>query len=144
MKASILFIAYMLYFSCVAYAENMEVVYQTISMEAASEPIEGQVMVARVIINRARASNRSLEAICKAPKQFSAWNDPKWAKRWLSRHYDGATRLRAIQAYQRARNASQRYEGVRHYHVKGLSPRWASGHIPLIQIGSHLFYEGIR
>lgn len=125
-------------------AEANEIVYQTIAMEAAGESLEGQAMVARVIINRAKASNRSMEAICLAPKQFSCWNDRKWAKRWLSRHYDSNTRLRAVKAYQGAVIASTAYADVRHYHVKGISPRWARGRKPTLIIGQHVFYAGIR
>lgn len=121
-----------------------EIVLQTIALESASEPLEGQAMVARVIINRSRASNTSLEAVCLAPKQFSAWNDKKRAKRWLLRHFDSQTRSRAITAYQMAIIANEAYSGIRHYHAKGCSPYWAKGKKPALTVGSHMFYEGIR
>jgi spore germination cell wall hydrolase CwlJ-like protein len=46
----------------------------TLVGEARGEPIEGQVGVANVILNRARASNVSIKEICLAPEQFSCWN----------------------------------------------------------------------
>ncbi|WP_414075941.1 cell wall hydrolase, partial [Staphylococcus aureus] len=56
-------------------------------MEAADQSVYGQYLVASVIVNRAKAGHKSLEAVCLARKQFSCWNSPKWAFSWLSRHY---------------------------------------------------------
>ena len=125
----------------VARAES-EIVLQTIAMESANQQAAGQVAVASVIINRARVSNRSMEAICRAPRQFSCWNDPKWASRWISRHFDSQTRLRALTALERARNAGNRH--VTHYHTRDITPYWAKGHSPVIVEGNHAFYSDIH
>jgi hypothetical protein len=42
--------------------------------EAEGEPYAGKIMVAEVIINRARAGKQSLKAVCLAENQFTCWN----------------------------------------------------------------------
>lgn len=125
-----------------AWAES-EVVYQTIAMESANQSFDGQIAVAQVIINRAKRSNRSLEAVCKAPRQFSCWNDQKRAKAWLTSYYTPKVRLGAEMALKRAIN-EQSQTKITHYHTKQVRPYWSKGHTPSLVIGEHVFYEGIR
>lgn len=146
MRASILFIALVLYFAPIASADNMEIVYQTIAMESASEP-SGQPFVALTIINRARTRGTSLETEAKRPFQYSAWNGGgKWAKAWLRSYYGVKTRQRAVNAYSEALALASKpqYQGIRHYHARGVHPAWAKGRRPLVVLGNHAFYEGIR
>lgn len=126
-----------------AYAEPSEIVLQTIAMESANQSARGQEAVAGVILERSRQSGKPLEAVCLAPRQFSCWNSPKEANRWLLRHYDSQTRGRAVKAYHEAKNRILAYRGIRHYHAKGVMPKWAKGHTPAFVIGEHLFYRGI-
>ena len=123
-------------------AEVSEVVLQTIAMESADQPFEGQVAVASVIINRARKAGKSLEWVVSRPKQFSCWNSQSWASRWLSRHFDSRTRSNALSALETALISGNRQ--VSHYHTRDILPYWAKGHKPALQIGRHLFYEGIK
>ena|SRR3990167_2278719 len=122
--------------------EVNEIVLQTISMESANQPFSGQVAVASVIINRARKAGKSLEWVVLRPRQFSCWNDPKLARAWLDRHYTPIVRLRALKALNQAIVDGDRH--IRHYHTLDVMPYWARGHEPALQIGRHLFYEGIK
>jgi len=54
---------------------DSEVMFLTIVGEARSEPIEGQVAVANVILNRSRKRGQSVKDVCLSPKQFSCWNE---------------------------------------------------------------------
>lgn len=54
---------------------DLEILTLTLIGEARGEPIEGQVAVASVIMNRARTSKLTVGEICLAPKQFSCWNE---------------------------------------------------------------------
>jgi len=49
----------------------------TIFGEAAGEPFDGKQAVASVIWNRAGGDVAKMEAVCKARKQFSCWNNGK-------------------------------------------------------------------
>lgn len=58
---------------------------KTIWAEARGEPLEGQIAVANVILNRARQGGwwgDDVVKVCRKPKQFSCWNngDPNRAK----------------------------------------------------------------
>src|SRR3990167_6559133 len=125
-------------------AEVSEVIIQTIAMESADQPFEGQVAVASIIINRARRAGKSLEWVVLRPRQFSCWNSPKWAFSWLSRHYDSKARSTALKALEMAINAKEGHTRLTHYHTLDVMPYWAKGHKPALQIGRHLFYEGIK
>ena len=125
----------------VGMAEPSEIVLQTIAMESASEPMEGQVLVARTIQNRARKAGITPERAVLRPFQFSCWNDRKWAKRWLDTHYGPKTRLRALKAWEMASYST--FNG-RHYHTTDVMPYWAKGHAPSVVVGRHAFYDRIR
>ena len=123
-----------------AYAD--EVVIQTIAMEAANQLDDdayGQYAVASVIVNRSRQRGQTLEEVCLARKQFSCWNDPKWAKTWLDNNYTIKTRWRASKALKRA--ILEPIKGVNHYHTVSVKPCWAKGKTPSYRIGEHLFYN---
>ena len=51
---------------------------KTIWAEARGEPLDGQIAVANVILNRARQGGwwgDDVAGVCCKPKQFSCWND---------------------------------------------------------------------
>ena len=122
---------------------NVEVVLQVIAAESANQSDFGMYLVARVIVNRARAKGWSLERVVRQPYQFSALNDKKWLFKWLRTHFDDKTRKRASKALSDALSKDG-YSRIRHYHTVDVHPYWARGHKPVIREGSHLFYEGIR
>ena len=123
-------------------ASDLETVYQTIAMESANQPVAGQIAVASVIIERSKRSGKALEAVCKAPRQFSCWNSPKEAKRWLRTYYTPKVRGEAVRAVKIAFLKPSKTKFT-HYHAIGCYPRWARGHKG-VRIGDHLFYRGIR
>lgn len=124
---------------------DREVVLQTIAMESASEP-EGMPYVALTLINRARIRGTTLSHEAKRPKQYSAWNDPKWAMAWLGGHYGQKTRLEASNALEMAFKMAHagQYPTMRHYHTEDTRPYWAKGKRASVVLGGHKFYEGIK
>ena len=122
-----------LLFSGVARAD---VVIETICYEAMSEPLEGQVAVARVIRNRAVNRRLTFEEVCLQPYQFSCWNK--------------GTKLPIItpRAYQRASRAWELSKDSEltanlYYNPALCSPYWASSDkVEYIQtIGNHIFMK---
>lgn len=136
-----------------------DVLAVTLWAEARGEPIEGKAAVASVIRNRV-ASGRwghSYDSVCRAPWQFSCWNDgtdanhlrlleivgqiqggqpvksPSWPEcRWVAEGcLSGAMKDRS--------------NGALHYHAASMLPRpkWAQGKLPCADAGAHLFYCGI-
>ena len=49
-------------------------VYETIARESSNQPLEAQVLVARVIKVRSDERDLSPEEVCLQPKQFSCWD----------------------------------------------------------------------
>lgn len=137
-------VLYLVLWPIMAYAEGVpEVVLQTIAMEGANQSVEGQMLIASTILNRARIRHTTPEVEAIRPFQYSCWNDRRWAKTWLSRHYDRQTRLSALSAYHEAINAKEGYPVLTHYHTISIKPYWAKGRKPDVVIGQHAFYSGI-
>jgi len=119
---------------------------QAIYFEARSEPFEGQVAVAYVIMNRVK-DRRYPNNICAVvfqneqrrhkcqfsfacdglsdnPYEMAAWN--------IARRVAGGA-LKNAQSDVTARST--------HYHADYVNPRWAKYLQPTIQVGSHIFYR---
>lgn len=111
--------------------------------EARSEPIQGQLAVAQVTVNRA-ASARYPDSICDVVyqrKQFSWTHDGKSDK---PKEQEAWAMAQAV-AYSVAQGHSvELSERVLHYHADYVRPHWARGEEPVATHGRHLFYEGIR
>lgn len=120
-------------------AEIHEDVLKTIAMESANQSDEGMYLVASVIVNRASVSGKTLLAICKAPKQFSCWNSPKWAREWCTSHFDQKARKRAKKAIEMAIIAP--FPEINHYHTKAVRPYWANKLVRVKVEGQHVFYR---
>jgi len=138
-----------------AWASDIAV--KTVAMEASNQGEQGMYLVASVIVNRARAMTDdcldcigagmsyeksleySIEWVCKAPKQFSCWNSPKWAKAWLDKHYGAKTREKALSALNKA--LVEPAKGIDHYHTTAVKPYWAKGKTPTVKWGDHVFYD---
>lgn len=119
---------------------------QAVYFEARSEPFEGQVAVAYVILNRVK-DRRYPNSICEVvfqnekrrhhcqfsfacdglsdnPYEMTAWN--------VARRVAGGT----------LSNASGDVTAhSTHYHAKYVSPGWAKYLQPTIQVGRHIFYR---
>jgi len=119
---------------------------QAIYFEARSEPLEGQVAVAYVILNRVKDrrypdnicgvvfQNENRRHLCQFsfacdglsdnPYEMAAWN--------VARRVAGGVLI----------NARSDVTGrSTHYHAKYVYPRWAKHLQPTIQVGQHVFYR---
>lgn len=139
----------------------------TIYGEARGEDLQGQIAVAHVLINRAKAKkwwgkrveglpDHSLAAVCLKPWQFSVWNpnDPNRAKLVsLRENYARAITdpvcRRALKALIDALDGyvPDPTGGACHYvtnalYQSGKAPDWAQGR-QHIRIGSHLFFPDV-
>jgi spore germination cell wall hydrolase CwlJ-like protein len=99
--------------------------------EARGEPIKGQMLVARVTLNRAKP----LGSICKAvyqPGQFSWTSKPK-------------QKITDFAAYEQAGKAAYAalyyYRPYYYYHAITVKPDWARTKKFAVKVGNHLFYN---
>ena len=125
---------------------DVDVVARTVYGEARGESQEGRIAVAKVIVNRWRHSGGSLESVCKKPKQFSCWNvdDPNYPI-IKDVTYADQVFLQCLSAVAVALDlkAADPTKGSRHYHAPRVSPYWAVGHTPVVEIGGHVFYNDV-
>lgn len=121
---------------------DRETVLQTIAMESASEPFEGQVLVARVLVNRALNRGTTLGAEALRRKQFSCWNDRAWSSTWLKRHYTPKVRSAAVMALDKALELTT-LSNITHYHTIESNPYWAGSMKLVKNVGGHRFYAQI-
>ena len=125
-----------------ARADDSLIPIQTIMLESRGESLEGQIAVGEIIRNRAFKAGRTFEAICMAPRQFSAWNNRLIANKALS-GMPGSVYQRAANAWQLS-ETSNLTKGSTHYHTLKVHPYWAKGHKPVVIIGNHVYYRGIK
>ena len=116
----------------------------TVWMEAEGEDIQGKVMVAEVILTRARKKGRSIGEVVLALKQFSEWNenDPR-SIRALLLDDDTAIVQECVRAWTTARHGSTFAQLADHYHATYIDPppAWAAGMKVVARHGGHIFYK---
>lgn len=110
--------------------------------EARGEPIQGQIAVAQVVLNRVYDPEfpNTVKDVIRQPYQFS----------WYSPYFNNSDRIDDYSAWQtslRIARAVLNYEimndntrGALYYHAESVSPKWSSFFRPTTQIGEHIFY----
>jgi spore germination cell wall hydrolase CwlJ-like protein len=109
--------------------------------EARSEPIEGQLAVAEVVLNRA-ASGRYPTDLCSVitqKAQFSFIRRGKFPR--ADRASEAWKKAVAIAAIARQKLAGNLPSGVLWYHATYVSPSWGKRLTKQTQIGLHIFYS---
>ena len=128
--------------------KEIDVVARTLWGEARGEGEQGMHAVACVIVNRRNARRGStLSQICRAPLQFSCWNEGDPNRNTLLRGTpaDAAFEIaRRLAAKAQAGTLPDITFGARHYHATSIpQPKWARGHQPCLRLGRHVFYNDI-
>ena len=119
---------------------------QAIYFEARSEPVEGQLAVAQVVLNRV-SDPRYPSSICSVVYQneqlrhrcqFSFACDGLAETAYNLEAWDVATRISYIAL-------SGRWEDITdqatHYHANYVNPYWSRNLLPTAQLGTHIFYR---
>lgn len=118
-----------------------ECLANAVYFEARSEPIEGQLAVAEVVLNRA-ASGRYPTDLCSVitqKAQFSFIQRGKFPR--ADRDSKAWKRAVAIAAIARQKLAGNLPSGVLWYHATYVSPSWGKRLTKQTQIGLHIFYS---
>lgn len=107
--------------------------------EARSEPLEGQIAVGHVTLNRVEFRRRSVKRVVLQAYQFS------WANHGARPdidEYEAIERaFRAVDLVIEERRQGKDFFGCDHYFADYIDPpRWARGMMFHRQIGRHLFY----
>ena len=102
--------------------------------EGRGEPIEGQIAINLVVLNRVRINRSSVCREIHRPFQFS-WtlkNPPVTNKRAFRRIYQISRNTLHIKDYT---------DGATHYHEVSVQPEWAKSLQYVGRWGNHLFYK---
>ena len=131
---------------------EIDVLARTLWGEARGEGRKGMEAVACVILNRVRIARskgkywwgNNIIQVCQKPYQFSCWNrrDPNFQK-LQSVDEKNIYFVTALRIARRAvlKTLKDETGGATHYHAKNISPYWARGKTPTIEIGKHAFYR---
>lgn len=130
--------------------------------EARSEPVQGIVAIGCVIRNRVRKPGwwgHDFKSVCAAKLQFSCLTpnggagNYKRVVTFAEKLASGVqiTNERERQCVWIAHGIVGDYvidltKGSCHYHVAAMTPRpqWAMGHVPVVQVGSHVFFNDVK
>jgi hypothetical protein len=120
---------------------EQECLANAVYFEARSEPIEGQLAVAEVVMNRA-ASGRyptDLCAVITQKAQFSFIRHGRFPR--ADRDSEAWKKAVAIASIARQKLAGTLPSGVLWYHATYVSPSWGKRLTRQTQIGLHIFYS---
>lgn len=137
--------------------DDMDVLARTIFGEARGELYGGKVAVANVVMNRVAADlwfdrkpdwwGEGVAGVCLAPSQFSCWNegDPNRTRVQDAGVEDPSFgECMTVAARALAGTLPDVTLGATHYHTSDVQPSWARGHVPVIRVGRHVFYNTIE
>lgn len=121
---------------------DQECIAAAVYFEARGEPIEGQLAVAEVVLNRAASGKypASICAVVKQPAQFSFVRRGRIPP--VAKATEAWRKAVAIAHVAVERLAQQIGSGVLWYHANYVSPGWGSRLTRVTQIGAHIFYGG--
>jgi len=133
---------------------EIDTLARTLWGEARGEEVRGMEAVAAVVMNRVNADlwqdnkpdwwGEGVVAVCRKDWQFSCWNkdDPNREKMLALDSSDPIFQICKRIAAKAVRGALQDPTGgATHYHHEDLTPKWARGKTPTVQIGKHVFYD---
>ena len=133
-------------------SEARLVLAQTIYGEARGEGYAGMAAVANVVMNRVAIGGwwgDNVIAVCKAPWQFSAWNEGDPNRRVIEAMRPGDNAVFDM-AYEIAGKAvagtlPDITGGATHYYARGsiAEPSWARGAVKTASLGGHDFFSGV-
>ena len=124
-----------------------------IYFEAQNQPVEGQIAVSQVVMNRVRDA-RFPDEVCKVVKQGAHSKKTGLPLRWrchFSWYCDGKSDKPVyLEAYRWAHVVAKHVisgksgdlvNGATHYHATCVSPDWNIQKTRVTQIGDHIFYR---
>jgi len=129
----------------VAEAAQLACMTKTIFLEAANQPMTGQLAVAFVIKNRSIKSGKSICEVVYEPLAFSVYNGHKRPHIDLKKSYN---KVIWDQIYSLASAVDLHYnqliditDGALYYHTLKCKPRWHMKLVKTLVLGNHIFYK---
>lgn len=145
----------------IAQLATDQVIAITLYGEARSEPVEGRIAVASVVMNRVKAKRfgHDARAVCLAPMQFACWQPKDGQRNYEEVLSVARSVVNGAEAGPILRECAwialgvlsgdllDRVNGSTHYVTADLfriaPPAWAKGKTPSVRVASQLFFAGI-
>jgi spore germination cell wall hydrolase CwlJ-like protein len=139
-------------------ARDLEALTRTCYGEARGENFSGQIAVCWVVKNRVLRpgwwtrergdgiEDDTIEAACLDPVQFSCWNPGDPNREIILEAPWTNPRLRSCLAAATCVYfdwISDPTHGSTHYHTTAVAPPWSRGKEPVVQFGTHQFFNNI-
>jgi hypothetical protein len=122
-------------------SEDQECIAAAVYFEARGEPIEGQLAVAEVVLNRA-ASGKYPSSICGVVKQRAQFSFVRKGRiPPIAKATEAWRKAVAITQVAVQHLAKQMGSSVLWYHASYVSPDWGRRLTRVAQIGTHIFYN---
>jgi len=128
---------------------SLDIMARTLWGESRNQSVEGQIAVAWTINNRYKAKSwygDSIKAVCLKEWQFSCWNEDDPNREQIEQLPETDPmylRMVGICYLVLHNKLPDPTEGSTHYHTTTVSPKWAEGETPCVEIGDHLFYNTV-
>lgn len=120
---------------------DQECIAAAVYFEARGEPIEGQLAVADVVLNRA-ASGKYPSSICAVVKQAAQFSFVRRGRiPRIARASDAWRKAVAIAHVAAERLVQQLGSDVLWYHASHVHPVWGNRLMRITRIGAHIFYS---
>ena len=121
--------------------EEQNCVATAVYFESQGEPLEGQLAVAQVVLNRAASGQypTSLCAVVKQKAQFSFVRAGRFPR--VDTNCDGWRKAQAIARIASKKLASTLPTSVLWYHANYVAPSWRLNLKKVDKIGAHIFYR---
>lgn len=121
-----------------AKKSDVECLARNVYHEARGEPIEGQIAVAQVTVNRAQSGEfeKTVCGVVYAHKQFS-WTQDKSKK--IKSNKDWETALAVSKAVLTESIPLPEFNAL-YFHTRQVKPYWAKTKRRIARIGNHIFY----
>ena len=119
--------------------EDQRCLAVAIYFEARGEPLEGQLAVGQVIMNRVRSGQwgDSVCSVVNQPRQFSYTHDRRSDQPQTGYDWDVAKAIAMIAATDQWKDISH---NATHFHATRVAPRWANMQ-RVARYGNHIFYR---
>ncbi len=117
---------------------ELECLATAVYYESKGEPLEGQLAVAQVIINRVERGRFGTDicAVVKAPKQFSFVKGGQLSQPGNNHNWQTARAIAIIASAEAWRDIVGE---ATHFHASRVSPGWRMQRVA--QVGNHIFYR---
>jgi N-acetylmuramoyl-L-alanine amidase len=125
----------------ISFSAALMCLSMAVHFEARDQPIEGQLAVAHVVMNRAEGDFNKICNVISEKKQFSWWENAKHGKLKFYHDSDDWKASQEVASMVMREGHPDNTKGATFFHATYVRPYWTSSVKKTIKIGDHIFYK---